>query len=155
MKNQYEIRGDTAYIYDSNGELFLVDADDVEKIAPFRWHCRKGEKSYVIGNAPHKKKIYLHRYLLQVGDFQLKVDHKNHNPRDNRKSNLRICSNWENSVNRSDRDKAGVSYRKDKKKWRAYINLKYRQINLGYYSTEKEARAVRKKAVAALYGEVV
>ena len=90
---------------------------------------------------------------MGVTDFSQKVDHINHDVRDNRKENLRICTNRQNSMNRSNQDGEGVSYRKDKKKWKAYINDNYRQIFLGYFHTKDEALEARKEAVKKYYGD--
>lgn len=45
--------------------------------------------------------IKLHRYIMNMNNSNLVVDHINRNPLDNRKSNLRICSYKENSFNKS------------------------------------------------------
>ncbi len=153
MKNRYEVSDGVAYVYDCNNECFMVDAGEITKIAHIRWRCRKGRHSYVVGNIGKKGKVYLHRFIMGVVDFGQKVDHVNHNTRDNRKINLRICTNRENSINRVNQDNEGVSYRADKKSWRAYINVNYKQINLGNYKTEKEARIARRKAVKVFYGQ--
>ena len=39
----------------------------------------------------------------------------------------------------------GVSYMKNKKKWRAYINLRGKQIHLGLFETKEEAYEKRKE----------
>ena len=140
MKNRYEVSDGVAYVYDCNNECFMVDAGEITKIAHIRWRCRKGRHSYVVGNIGKKGKVYLHRFI-------------NHNTRDNRKINLRLCNNRENSINRVNQDNEGVSYRADKKRWRAYINVNYKQINLGNYKTEEEARIARRKAVKIFYGQ--
>ncbi|MBQ9365061.1 MAG: HNH endonuclease [Schwartzia sp.] len=154
MKNRYELRDNVAYIYDCNNECFIVDANEIDKIANIRWRCKKGTRSYVVGNSLNKKKVYLHRFIMGACDPAEKVDHINHDTRDNRKNNLRICTNRENSLNRINRDMEGVSYRSDRKRWRAYININYKQISLGHYKTEEEARVARMKAVEYYYGTI-
>lgn len=44
------------------------------------------------------KTLYLHRFLLNI-DSKLVVDHINHNPNDNRKKNLRVCTIKQNVRN--------------------------------------------------------
>lgn len=79
------------------------------------------------------------------------VDHINGDPSDNRISNLRVVTSIENRRNMA-RPKnntsgaIGVSYRANRKKWRAYIMIDNRQITLGHYKTKEEAILARKRA---------
>jgi len=152
MRNPYEVHGSVAYLFDGKGNRIIIDAEDLPKVENFRWYCRKGSHGYVVGSADEKK-IYLHRHIMGVTEFSDKVDHINHDAKDNRKANLRVCSNRQNSMNRAKQHSEGVSYRKDKKKWRAYINVNYKQISLGLFATKREALKVRKEAVQKYYGD--
>ena len=81
----------------------------------------------------------------------MEVDHINHNKTDNRIENLREASRVDQNRNQSlhktnTSGHAGVSYRKDKLKWRAFINENNKQIGLGHFDTKEEAIAARKKA---------
>lgn len=83
---------------DKLGEIVafvLIDIEDVDKVSKFKW--RKSTKNYIkTGNS---EQLYLHRLITDCQDG-LEVDHINHNPLDNRKSNLRICTHKENCKNR-------------------------------------------------------
>ncbi len=46
----------------------------------------------------------------------------------------------------------GVSYRKDRGKWRAYIKIKRKNISLGNFNTKKDAIAARKAAEEKWFG---
>ena len=80
------------------------------------------------------------------------IDHINHNGLDNRRENLRICTNAENQRNRGKQKNntsgyKGVDWRKDHKKWRARINKDNKTIHIGYYNIiEEAARAYDAKA---------
>lgn len=73
------------------------------------------------------------------------IDHKNGVKNDNRICNLRLDSNSENNQNinvLSAHNKSGyqgVSWWESKRKWRATITIKNKQMYLGYYDTPEEA----------------
>lgn len=74
----------------------LIDIDDYDKIKKYKW-CISHD-GYVVGTLENKKQVKLHRYIMNCPN-ELVVDHINHNKLDNRKSNLRIATVQENSMN--------------------------------------------------------
>lgn len=89
--------------YGKESVTFLIDDEDLEKI--------KGMKFWVDVNQGHHKTSYvrmniggqkfrLHRVLMDAKKGEM-VDHINGNGLDNRKSNLRICTNGQNQVNQN------------------------------------------------------
>lgn len=76
------------------------------------------------------------------------IDHINGKRDDNRISNLREVTNRENQQNnwrhRAGKN-VGVSFKKDKNKWKAYTHVLGKQKHLGYFETESEAFMARKK----------
>lgn len=88
--------------------------------------------------------IGLHRFVMGEVPSDLVVDHVKGDINDNRLSKLRVCTRKENSRNTTCSNSIiGVSYRKDRNKWRAYINNDYKQIYLGEYKTKDEAVKAR------------
>ncbi|MCW1431375.1 HNH endonuclease [Novosphingobium sp. JCM 18896] len=87
------------------GELaFLFDAEDEALLRAFCWRVTTdGRLSRQVRSADGKRhNIYVYHDILGVQPSRLQVvDHINRNPRDNRRSNLRICSYSENSRNRT------------------------------------------------------
>lgn len=86
------------------------------------------------------------------------VDHINHNPSDNRRSNLRDCEHNQNIMNCkiSKNNKSGyvgVIKIKSTSKWKAYINVNYKQINLGHHENKEDAIKARKEAEIKYFGE--
>ena len=74
----------------------LIDIDDYDKINQYSW-CISHD-GYIVGHLENKKQVKLHRYIMNCPD-ELVVDHINHNKLDNRKSNLRVATVQENSMN--------------------------------------------------------
>jgi len=97
----------------------------------------------------------LHRYLLNP-PRDLTIDHINRNPLDNRRCNLRICSQFINNQNQSHNTsgKVGVSYCKRDKKYKAYIKVNGIQISLGCYKNFDDAVKARVKGERKYFEEV-
>jgi hypothetical protein len=74
----------------------------------------------------------------------MSVDHINGDTLDNRRKNLRLCTNAENTRNmrphtgRSSKYK-GVSWHSPSRKWQAEIRIDYKRVFLGLFVDEKEA----------------
>lgn len=108
-------------------------------------------------------KCYLaHRLALIISGVDLKqidqVDHINGNRSDNRLSNLRIANhaqNCQNSKLRKDNQSGikGVSYRKDRNKWRARIRKDGKQILIGEFKTAEQAQVAYCEAAKKYFGE--
>ena len=135
-----------------------IDNDDLEKCSKLTWHYAKNKDSKYIQTRIKGKMIKLHRYIMNMNNSNLVVDHINRNPLDNRKSNLRICSYKENSFNKSIRvDNTsgipGVRFHKTNKKWRAKIKYNNLTIHLGYFEDINEALINRRVAEEILFGE--
>ena len=131
----------------------LIDLDDVGKVKNYRWGLTDRDK-YVEMRRPRTK---LHRFIMDCPDDMV-VDHINGDGLDNRKSNLRICTQAENTRNHSKpcnntSGYIGVSYGEPYGKWHAYITYNGRRITLGYYDTIVEAAEARRQAEIEYFGE--
>lgn len=139
----------------------LVDDDIDQNILNMKWVIvrQRGNKFRVAISKYKSKNLFLHREIMKVSD-NLIVDHINGNPLDNRKCNLRICNNSENTRNR-DKSKnntsgyKGVCFVKNKKQkqWVSKIKYNYKSITLGYFHTKEEAAKVYNKAAIKYFGE--
>lgn len=131
---------------EKNGE-FIIDFEDLEKVKYHKWRLSSG---HVVTGLPAKgtqrdlSHIILGISKEQIEEERIVVDHINGNALDNRKSNLRICSQSENVLNKSFMSNntsgfIGVSYRKDRNRYDPEIRIQSQRCHLGYCKTLEEA----------------
>lgn len=103
-----------------------------------------------------KDKKFLHRIIMNVprGVF---VDHINGNSLDNRRCNLRICTNAENQWNTGKKCTSNQPYKGVRKtksgKYEARIRCKGKRLHLGTFTTVEEAVRVYNAKAFELHGE--
>lgn len=149
-RNEIHVDGDISYIdiYDKNCNVVaqaIIDTEDIGKVKYTKW--KLSNSGYVMNTpkfSPSNK--HLSRVVLGVNDF---VDHINHNPLDNRKSNLRVVTRSQNQMNVN---YVGV-YKMKNGKFYAHIKLHGKLLNLGVYIDEEEALLARWFAEELLFGE--
>lgn len=145
-KNEFSINGEIVTGVTSKGTEFIFDSDEYEKVSKYSWCLSK--TNYLVANIKGKV-IKLHRYILSAAKGTV-IDHINGNTLDNRKSNLRFCSQKDNARNTNAK---GVSLNKKTNKWRARIYVDRKEICLGTYSTYEEAYQARSKGEIKYFGE--
>lgn len=143
-KNEIIVKNDYAELklYNKNGKqigLTKIDIDDIKRVSKFKWSLWS-KNGYVKCSMTRK---FLHRFILDYnGD--LEIDHINHDPLDNRKSNLRISTHADNSKNMSlpSNNKTGVIgviWDKERNKWRAEIQHNNKREYIGRYNKKYDA----------------
>ena len=142
----------------------IIDDEDWEMVKLYNWHIEYAPATltYYVNtnkcdNNGKQHNLRLHRYLTNCPKDKM-VDHINHDGRDNRKSNIRICTHEENQWNRykkrnNNNRYKGVSKSKKSKKWRSYINVNTKAIYLGSYPDEISAAKAYNEAAIKYYGE--
>jgi len=147
-------------------KVALVDDEDFDRVSALTWSAHLENKEYYyavhsINCEGKKKQIRMHRFILNVSNPKIYVDHVNGDTLDNRKENLRLASNSENSRNLT-RQRTNISgYRgvfkaPDSYKtrpWKAGIKYNNKNKHLGYFATPEEAARVFDKAAKELFGE--
>ena len=117
---------------DKIGE-FIINAADLKLIASHKWYSSGRYISCKVGN----KHIKLHRLIAGITEEQIEqgyiVDHINGDKNDNRRSNLRICKQLENTWNRINKstNKSGIKgVYKSGRKWHSDISVNGKQITV-------------------------
>ena len=160
FQNDFDLSGEYGIAYDNKGCSFIFDKEDYDKIKPYYWRVHHNNfVSMTICNRKTKtnKQYLLHRFLMNPNDIQ-EVDHINHNPLDNRKSNLRVVIVAQNQMNsnRSIRNTSGikgVNWNPKEKKWRVRISVNGKRISLGSFADYQDAVKCREEAEMKYYGE--
>lgn len=142
---EYEDRAEIVITKKDGTTLYgIIDLDDLDKVKDKRWIV--DQENYVVSTGKSRER--LHRLVTNCPDGFV-PDHVNHNPLDNRKSNLRITTIRGNTLNRqlSSKNKSGVTGVLQKKdgKWEAYFCGTF----LGSFKTLKEATVARVDAELA------
>lgn len=114
----------------ANGKSVKVDDDDYKKYNHLVWHL--SDTGYAVRRT-NGETTRLHRLIMNCPEG-LVVDHLNGDKLDCRKSNMRICTQAENTKNHH--GTKGYCYDKSKKKW----IVRYRNKFWGRYETEEEAQ---------------
>lgn len=138
----------------------LVDTEDFEKVAAYRWCIKRGRRETCYARAcitrnKRRTSLLLHQLILP-GVF---VDHRNQNGLDNTRKNLRPATPAQNNQNRRKKEGPftspfrGVSWDKTKKKFRASIKANGRRMNLGSFPSEIVAAEVYDAAALKFFGE--
>lgn len=143
--NKYELKEDYGICFTNNGNSFLFDIEDYDKIKDYTWVI--STIGYAMSMRYKDKPIMFHRFVMDCPEAMV-VDHINHNTLDNRKSNLRVCTPAQNQHNRKTK---GVIERRNK--WEASIIENGNYHYLGIFDTEEEATNARRQAEQKYYGE--
>jgi len=142
------------YIELTNGGRVTVDDEDLEMLSGYTWWS--DHKGYAISERKGKA-VRMHRLIMGCPSGS-QVDHINHDKRDNRKSNLRVCSAAQNQHNRLNYKSnlsglKGVGWHKATQSWRARIQVEGVQIHLGTFKKKEAAYEAYKNAAKRLHGE--
>lgn len=149
----------------TQGLVALVSDWRYEYLIQWNWTAFKSTKSTTIyavrrENQGNKRiRIFMHREIMNA-PTDMEVDHKDGDGLNNQDENLRIATHQQNGRNRKvfKNNKSGcpgVIWSNEAQKWRAYITVNGKQINLKCFSDISDAIDARKRAEKQYFGEFV
>lgn len=152
----FQIIGDTAVGKLPDGTEFIIDKDMMNAVGQLYWH--KEPDGYITCTQKGMPKLMLHRFIAGADDESMIVDHINRNRLDCRRSNLRIVTAQQNSMNKSLQKNsttgyAGVVYLKNKKRYRSVIGLNDRRIYLLTSKSAEECAQAYNCAADLIFGD--
>tara|TARA_R110000868_G_scaffold155942_1_gene382579 strand:+ start:223 stop:747 length:525 start_codon:yes stop_codon:yes gene_type:complete len=157
-------------LIDSKGKVFLIDDIDYDNIKHITWHVALD--GYVKGTKKGtRKRLQLHRFILDAPKGTM-VDHRDRNPLNNKRDNLRFCTNSQSNCNRRahgrskylgvviksqkikyESKRSGTKFYVGKPRILAYINTSEKQLYLGVFKTEEDAARAYDAAARIHHGE--
>lgn len=151
--NDYEIINDYIKVYIKNNEFFVIDIEDESVIKESYWY--KDCNGYIVTDNYKGKRARLNRVLLNVIDSTIVVDHWDGNKLNNRKYNLRPCSQGNNVLNSKPVNESGVNgvRQNEHGKWTFNIVYKGKYIRIGTFNTKEEAVEARINKEKELFGD--
>lgn len=154
-----DIPDNTRLIPLTQGKFTLVDADDYDWLTQWKWWC--DSTGYASGIPEKRRQMRLHRFIL-AAPRGLYVDHINRDKLDNRRSNLRVCTQQDNSRNSPPRSTAGrsspykgvsIDRQYQIEKWQAVIHCNGKRVHLGHFNSEIAAALAYNEAARKIFGE--
>jgi len=147
----------------TQGEFALVDEEDFVRLRQHVWtltrskHLKYGyRQSWESGGVVNN--VRLHREVLRLPVGGPHVDHINGNGLDNRKSNLRVATQKQNSRNQklsaaNTSGFKGVYWHPLSQRWSAKIKVNGKVVSLGTHADPKDAAAAYNTAAKQYFGE--
>lgn len=149
------------------GKVVIVDDEDYIDLIKYKWFLSSpglNRKQYVRCRIGNNTDIRIHRFLMSAKMGQM-VDHKNGNTLDNRRDNLRFCTNQENQRNsKRHSDKLningiyvpkGIKYDKSRpnRPWIGRISINGERISTKGFKNIEDCIKCYSEMVGKFYGE--
>lgn len=146
----------------TRGKVAIIDDEDFEQVSQYKWTALRSTTGNVFRPVTYIKNsdgnwTSMAMYRLIMGNPEnLQVDHIDHQPLNNQKSNLRIVTASQNAQHRRKFANNQSGYKGvvwDKSRYVAQITSKGKRIKLGRFECPIEAAKAYNAAAIELHGE--
>jgi len=132
----------------------IVDTSDVDLLTGHTWRLLQ------VGYIADSYGTYLHRLIMKPERGKV-VDHRDRDPLNNCRSNLRLATRGQNGANRKPDTRArgttsqfkGVCWQEDRQRWAAYIHIDGKTHFLGRFTREQDAAIAYDEVALETWGE--
>lgn len=145
-------------IYDKNEveHTVLLDKQDYDKVKDYNWRITKNKNKFYV-NVSQRGHRSMHSMLMGLDD-DLIIDHKDGNPLNNRRSNLRMATYTQNAYNTKIKPNnttgyKGVFYVKSRNRYWAYIKADKKRYSGGFFKTAVDAAKKYNEMAVKYHGE--
>lgn len=132
-----------------------VDPDVLARAVRRSWHMHQGYPATTVGSGKRAYKLYLHRFVMKASSGTI-VDHANGNHLDNRRTNLRLASKAQNTVNTGKLKTNRSGFKGVSKKgtrFRAFVHKDGKTIFIGSFGSAKAAACAYNREAKKLFGK--
>lgn len=150
----------------TKGMETMVDDSDYDELIKKKWwfldlriYSRVGYAARSVKINGKKKCVMMHRFILGLSwDTKIQVDHIDGNGLNNQRSNLRICNNSQNHMNKrppknNTTGYTGIYLDPRNNRYYVYINVNRKRHSCRSYVTFDEAKQARINAEIKYFGE--
>ncbi len=142
----------------TKGKFTQVDDEDYDILIERKFYYTSQRVVCNVKENGKWKNVAIHHLILGKPKKGFVIDHINRDPLDNRRCNLRVCTQSNNIMNTTKRPNfsskyKGVSYIQKTKKYQSTITINGVQKNLGAFKNEIDAAIKYNEAVIKYFGE--